>query len=307
MVAGFQISSRRLAGEQRSIAGVARATARWSRSRGKSRLRSSREAGPGDRKVGRSRPGTVPGVRSGRRRRGKPTIRAIRSRIVSNPWRTRFRSGRICRASFSGPPRPTPGRHAPPIPATRRTVPIVPGIDRGFPLGSSSRLHANFRRNSPFDTRPSWLSITIVPPLPEASWERRCRRDPRTVTVGPPHLKKAVICMSIVPALIPTPRLHADRAAGRHRHHRRPDRPAPARRAGRPRGRPPDPVRQQHEAAVPGRAELPRHQRGLPRRFVFGHALQPAALSTYPENFSVFVRMLPFFEQTRCTTPRTST
>ena len=33
-------------------------------------------------------------------------------------------------------------------------------------------------------------------------------------------------------------RLHADRVAGGDLHHRRPDRPAPARRAGRPRGRP---------------------------------------------------------------------
>ena len=40
-------------------------------------------------------------------------------------------------------------------------------------------------------------------------------------------------------------RFHADRAAGGHRHHRRPDRPAAARRPGRPRGGAADPVHQQ--------------------------------------------------------------
>src|SRR3982751_5453964 len=43
-------------------------------------------------------------------------------------------------------------------------------------------------------------------------------------------------------------RIHADRAAGGDPHHRRPDPPAPARRPGAPRGRPPLPVRQQLEA-----------------------------------------------------------
>ena len=60
--------------------------------------------------------------------------------------------------------------------------------------------------------------------------------------------------------------LHADRIAGRHRHHRRPDRPAPARRAGGPRGRPAVAVRQQPEAARPRPAQLPRRQRGVPDR-----------------------------------------
>ena len=47
-------------------------------------------------------------------------------------------------------------------------------------------------------------------------------------------------------------RLHADRVAGRDRDHRRPDRPAPARGPGGPRGRPARPVRQQPEADRPG-------------------------------------------------------
>src|SRR5260221_202384 len=42
--------------------------------------------------------------------------------------------------------------------------------------------------------------------------------------------------------------VHADRAARRHRHYRRLDPPPAARRPGRPRGRPPRPVRQQPQA-----------------------------------------------------------
>ena len=49
-------------------------------------------------------------------------------------------------------------------------------------------------------------------------------------------------------------RFHPDRAAGGHRHHRGPDRPAAARRPGGPRGGPPCPVRQQPEATGPGAA-----------------------------------------------------
>ena len=46
---------------------------------------------------------------------------------------------------------------------------------------------------------------------------------------------------------------HPDRAAGRHRHHRGPDRAAAAGRAVGARGRPPRPVHQQPQAARPGR------------------------------------------------------
>ena len=59
-------------------------------------------------------------------------------------------------------------------------------------------------------------------------------------------------------------RLHPDRAAGGHRHHRRPDRPAAAGRAGGPRGGPPRPVRQQPQADRPGPAQLPRRPQHLP-------------------------------------------
>ena len=53
---------------------------------------------------------------------------------------------------------------------------------------------------------------------------------------------------SRIGSIVARRRLHADRAAGRHRDHRRPDRAAAARRPGGPRGRPPRPVHQQPEA-----------------------------------------------------------
>ena len=56
---------------------------------------------------------------------------------------------------------------------------------------------------------------------------------------------------------------HADRTAGRHRDHRRPDRPPAARRAVGARGRPPDPVHQQPEADRPGVHELRERQQRL--------------------------------------------
>ena len=59
-------------------------------------------------------------------------------------------------------------------------------------------------------------------------------------------------------------RVHPDRAAGGDRDHRRPDRPAPARGAGGPRGGPPRPVRQQPEADRPGPAQLPRRHGSFP-------------------------------------------
>ena len=61
-------------------------------------------------------------------------------------------------------------------------------------------------------------------------------------------------------------RFHADRAARRDRHHRRPDRAAAARRAVRSRGRPSGPVHQQPEAARPGQRQLRVGQRRLPDR-----------------------------------------
>ena len=59
-----------------------------------------------------------------------------------------------------------------------------------------------------------------------------------------------------------TSRIHADRIAGRDRHHRDPDRPAPARGPGGPRGRPALAVRQQPEADRPGHPQLCEHLPG---------------------------------------------
>ena len=89
--------------------------------------------------------------------------------------------------------------------------------------------------------------------------------------------------------------LHADRAAGRHRHHRRPDRPAPARRAGRPRGRPAQPVRQQPEAV--GLAMHNYHD-------VIGTL--PPGTSAPAGTTSAPGMLLPYMEQGRSTTPSTS-
>ena len=72
-------------------------------------------------------------------------------------------------------------------------------------------------------------------------------------------------------------RLYADRAAGGDRHHRHPDRPARAGRAEGARGRRPHPVRQQHEAAGPGDAQLQRQLPATPahRSVTFPPALPP--------------------------------
>ena len=59
-------------------------------------------------------------------------------------------------------------------------------------------------------------------------------------------------------------RIHADRAPGGDRDHRRPDRAAVAGRAGGPRGGPPRPVHQQPQAARLGGPELPLGEQRLP-------------------------------------------
>ena len=64
----------------------------------------------------------------------------------------------------------------------------------------------------------------------------------------------------------PQTRVHADRAARRHRHHRRPDRPAPARRAGGPRGRPAVAMHQQPQADRHRRPQLRVHVQRAPLR-----------------------------------------
>ncbi len=79
-----------------------------------------------------------------------------------------------------------------------------------------------------------------------------------------------------IPASIPRPsRFHSDRAVGGDRHHRRPDRPAAARRPGRARGRQADAMHQQPPADRPGHARLSRHGRHLPGRGL-DRGLRPA-------------------------------
>ena len=91
-------------------------------------------------------------------------------------------------------------------------------------------------------------------------------------------------------------RVHADRAAGRHRDHRRPDRPALARRAVGPRGGPPDPVHQQPQADRPGRRTT---TRAPTTSFPMGGQFQTARQrrTTGPRWSGVFVPMIPYFEQ----------
>ena len=105
-----------------------------------------------------------------------------------------------------------------------------------------------------------------------------------------------------------TSRLHPDRVAGRHRHHRRPDRPAAAGRAGGPRGGPAVAVRQQPEADRPGPAQLPRRQRRVP------DGLRERRGSVLPNTYSQSARtgaprpmLLGDIEQGRSTTRSTST
>ncbi len=102
----------------------------------------------------------------------------------------------------------------------------------------------------------------------------------------------------MVAHLLATPhRLHPDRIARRHRDHRRPDRPVAARRAGRPRSRPPRPVHQQPQAARPGRHELRVGQRHASPAACSVAATTYKGSTYYRDNFSGFARMLPFTEQ----------
>ena len=99
---------------------------------------------------------------------------------------------------------------------------------------------------------------------------------------------------------------HADRAAGGDRDHRRPDRAAPARRPGGPRGGPADPVHQQPQAARPGAAELPLRITNcfppgrLARPRVNGHLRRPSAAGARSRSCS------PRWSSPRCTTRSTS-
>ena len=96
-------------------------------------------------------------------------------------------------------------------------------------------------------------------------------------------------------------RFHPDRTSCRHRDHRGPDRPAAAGRPGRPRGGPPDPVRQQPEADGPGPAQLREQQRRASRPA----ASRPTSATASPPgtqfvdgNYSTLARLLQYLEGT---------
>ena len=85
------------------------------------------------------------------------------------------------------------------------------------------------------------------------------------------------------------PRLHAGRAVGRDRHHRRAGRPAAAGDSGRSRSGPPQLVHEQPQANRPGRAEPPR------RRW----ATIPAGRDRFDQaGVSWAFRLLPYLEAT---------
>ena len=95
----------------------------------------------------------------------------------------------------------------------------------------------------------------------------------------------------------PRPGLHADRTARRHRHHRRPDRPAAARRAGGPRGGPAGAVRQQPEADRPGDAQLPPASTTASRRAALPLVNATRRCGRINGGFSAARRLLPNLEQ----------
>ena len=110
----------------------------------------------------------------------------------------------------------------------------------------------------------------------------------------------------------PPSRLHADRAAGGHRHHRRPDRPAAARRPGGPRGRPARPVRQQPQADGRRDPQLPRRASASSRPPRHAQRVRPrhatARTATACRGRTACSRyILPYIEQGNCTTRSTST
>ena len=92
----------------------------------------------------------------------------------------------------------------------------------------------------------------------------------------------------------PSTRLHADRAAGRHRHHRGPDRVAATRRPGRARGGAAGPVHEQPQADRPRPAQLPRVVEQLPGRVPLrlpGGCLPKSSPSQY--RWSALAQMAP--------------
>ena len=88
---------------------------------------------------------------------------------------------------------------------------------------------------------------------------------------------------------------HADRAAGGHRDHRHPDRAAPAGRAEGPRGRRPDAVAEQPEAAGARRC----------RNFESAYEITPPIFGQVRAtgvSGSIFYHLLPYMEQSASTT-----
>ena len=82
-------------------------------------------------------------------------------------------------------------------------------------------------------------------------------------------------------------RVHADRAAGRDRHHRHPDRPAAARRAEGPRGRRPDASARTTSSRSAWRCH---NYHDANKAFPLGN--------WKPNNFSAHSQLLPYIEQT---------
>ena len=104
---------------------------------------------------------------------------------------------------------------------------------------------------------------------------------PGHLPIGPRRQEGLRSCPETVAP--PAKCVHADRAAGGDRHHRRPHRPAAARRPEGPRGRRPHQVRQQPQAARPRRPQLRVRQPEAAAAHRLGRLLaQPAATGSAP-------------------------
>ena len=147
-----------------------------------------------------------------------------------------------------------------PVRAVRRARSDRPGHGRrAAALSPASRRLRPLRPRSPESTR---YRESASPPVRERARRPSLDLHPslRSIPINHPHHRRPV---DHAPS---TSRIHADRIAGRDRHHRHPDRPAPARRPGGPRGRPALAVHQQPEADRPGDPQLREHLPGLALR-----------------------------------------
>ena len=169
---------------------------------------------PGQAGGGRHHPVRPPG-RPGDRRRGpdRPgTSTRSPGRKGSPPASTRC------------PSTPVTGGRAPATPRRTRPTPGR-GLARSESRPSTTKTRRSSRRSPGADPTSS-ISTSVV-----VRTARQRSADPFTT-----HGRLACDAHSR------RRRVHADRAAGRHRHHRHPHRPAPARRAEGPRGRRPHAV-----------------------------------------------------------------